>query len=216
MNHKFFDVSKEKQDRIINAGLRVFALNGYGHASTDEIVRLAAISKGLLFHYFESKLGLYTFLYDYSTRFMMLEINGDKKENAADFFTVIRGMEAACLRALRKYPYMRRFLDSAMTEECAEAAEAIAETRENYREQFRNIFSRIDCACFRSQTDPDRMIRAVFYTLRGLTEEYTRRADYDPQLLSEQITGYLDQFELLLRPEDKGETAPDVRSADVS
>ena len=39
MNHKFFDVSKEKQDRIINAALLVFAQNGYRHAGTDEVVR---------------------------------------------------------------------------------------------------------------------------------------------------------------------------------
>ena len=51
MNEKFFDLKKEKQDRMINAALKVFALNGYRHASTDDIVREAAISKGLLFHY---------------------------------------------------------------------------------------------------------------------------------------------------------------------
>ena len=56
MNEKFFDLKKEKQDRMINAALKVFALNGYRHASTDDIVREAAISKGLLFHYFENKL----------------------------------------------------------------------------------------------------------------------------------------------------------------
>ena len=54
MNEKFFDLKKEKQDRMINAALKVFALNGYRHASTDDIVREAAISKGLLFHYFET------------------------------------------------------------------------------------------------------------------------------------------------------------------
>ena len=54
MNNKFFDLKKEKQDRIINAALSVFAKNGYAHASTDEIVREASISNGLLFHYFVS------------------------------------------------------------------------------------------------------------------------------------------------------------------
>ena len=72
MNEKFFDLNKEKQDRMINASLKLFALNGYKHASTDDIVTEAGISKGLLFHYFGSKLGLYTFLYDYSVRFMKL------------------------------------------------------------------------------------------------------------------------------------------------
>ena len=41
MNEKFFDLKKEKQDRMINAALKVFALNGYRHASTDDIVREA-------------------------------------------------------------------------------------------------------------------------------------------------------------------------------
>ena len=39
MNEKFFDLKKEKQDRMINASLKVFAMNGYAHASTDDIVR---------------------------------------------------------------------------------------------------------------------------------------------------------------------------------
>ena len=51
---------------MINAALKVFAKNGYKHASTDDIVKEAGISKGLLFHYFVSKMGLYSFLLDYS------------------------------------------------------------------------------------------------------------------------------------------------------
>ena len=50
VNSKFFDLKKEKQDRMINAALQVFAAQGYLHASTDQIVKEAGISKGLLFH----------------------------------------------------------------------------------------------------------------------------------------------------------------------
>ena len=57
MNDKFFDLKREKQDRMINAGLKTFAKYGYRHATTDEIVKEAAISKGLLFHYFDNKVG---------------------------------------------------------------------------------------------------------------------------------------------------------------
>ena len=46
MNEKFFDLKKEKQDRMINAALKVFALHGYSPACTDYIVKEAAISKG--------------------------------------------------------------------------------------------------------------------------------------------------------------------------
>ena len=46
MNEKFFDLKREKQDRMINAGLKVFAKYGYRHATTDDIVKEAGISKG--------------------------------------------------------------------------------------------------------------------------------------------------------------------------
>ena len=45
MNDKFFDLKQEKQDRMINASLKIFSRGGYRHASTDEIVKEAGISK---------------------------------------------------------------------------------------------------------------------------------------------------------------------------
>lgn len=52
---KFLELDKLKQDRIINAAMKEFALKGYKNASTNEIVKEAGISKGLLFHYFTNK-----------------------------------------------------------------------------------------------------------------------------------------------------------------
>ena len=75
MNDKFFDLKSEKQDRMINASLKIFAINGYKHASTDDIVKEAGISKGLLFHYFINKMGLYSFLIDYSVKYMSFEFS---------------------------------------------------------------------------------------------------------------------------------------------
>ena len=86
MNSKFFDVKKDKQDAIINAALHTFALKGYKDASTDVIVKEAGISKGLLFHYFTSKQGLYDFICDYSTKYMILELTRSVKKNQRDLF----------------------------------------------------------------------------------------------------------------------------------
>ena len=108
MNEKFFDLKKEKQDRMINASLKIFALNGYRHASTDDIVAEAGISKGLLFHYFVNKLGLYTFLYDYSVRFMLLELSGCAGGEKEDFFELIRKRENAKMQVLKNYPSLPR------------------------------------------------------------------------------------------------------------
>ena len=88
MNSRFFELKKEKQDRMINAALKVFGMNGYRHAGTDEIVREAAVSKGLLFHYFENKIGAYTFSYDYSVRYLSMELKSNVDPDEKDMFKI--------------------------------------------------------------------------------------------------------------------------------
>ena len=63
MNDKFYSLPKEKQDRIINAGFRVFSRNSYKKSPVQEIAQEAGISKSLLFFYFRNKKELYLFLW---------------------------------------------------------------------------------------------------------------------------------------------------------
>ena len=65
MNEKFLELPKEKQLKIINAGMEYFGKYGYKSASTDDIAARAEISKGLLFYYFHNKKSFYLYLYDY-------------------------------------------------------------------------------------------------------------------------------------------------------
>ena len=55
INEKFYELEKEKQDKIINAAIEVFAKNDYKNVVTEEIAYKAGISKGLLFYYFKNK-----------------------------------------------------------------------------------------------------------------------------------------------------------------
>ena len=64
MNEKFFALPEEKQQRILNAGYRVFSQNSYKKSPMSEIADEAGISKSLLFHYFRNKKELYLFLWD--------------------------------------------------------------------------------------------------------------------------------------------------------
>ena len=92
MNDKFFDLPKEKQDKIINGAVKIFAINGYKKASTDDMVRDTGVSKGLWFHYFENKLGLYTFVSDYIIRFYCMELSSMMPEGG-DYFKKIYEIE---------------------------------------------------------------------------------------------------------------------------
>ena len=55
MNEKFYLLPEEKQQKIINAGFRVFSQNSYKKSPMNEIADYAGISKSLLFHYFRNK-----------------------------------------------------------------------------------------------------------------------------------------------------------------
>lgn len=112
MNDKFWDLNKSKQDNMIGSAVKVFALNGFSHASTDEIVAEASVSKGLLFHYFYSKAGLYSFLIEYCARFALVELNSEmrRKENLP-FFEFERAITRAEASSMRQYPYITLFLD---------------------------------------------------------------------------------------------------------
>lgn len=123
MNERFWNLKKEKQDRMINAALKVFARNGYYRACTDEIVKEAEISKGLLFHYFISKAGLYDFVCDYSIRYMKLELSGMVNYEGGSFWERCKEIEAVKTQIMGNYPYMYFFLETA----CEESAEVIGE-----------------------------------------------------------------------------------------
>ena len=68
MNRKFFELSTEKQQRILNAGYKVFSDNIYKKASMQLIADSAQISKSLLFHYFRNKQTLYEYLFQSAIR----------------------------------------------------------------------------------------------------------------------------------------------------
>lgn len=190
MNEKFFDLKKEKQDRMINAALKVFAMNGYQHASTDDMVAEAGISKGLLFHYFVNKLGLYTFLYDYSVRFMILELSGCAGEED-DFFELLKRMEHAKLKVLKNYPYMQEFIDSIRYESVKEALLATEEKKGSLEATREEILSRADLAKFRPEVDVQRLKQMIDYTVRGMLTESFHNNSFQPEAIHEEINAYL-------------------------
>ncbi len=197
MNGKFFDLKKEKQDRMINAALKVFALQGYRHASTDDIVREAGISKGLLFHYFGSKIGLYTFVYDYSVRYMTLELSS-VPVTESDLFAIVRQTESAHMRAMKGYPYMQQFLNRSMSEDISEALLAIEAKRNILIETYERIYSRIDYSALPQNVDGKKLLKMIDLTIKGLLTERFLDASFHPEMLFEEISDYLTMLQNLV------------------
>ncbi|MDE5866431.1 MAG: TetR/AcrR family transcriptional regulator [Lachnospiraceae bacterium] len=191
MNEKFFDLKKEKQDRMINAALKIFAINGYKHASTDDIVVQAGISKGLLFHYFGSKLGLYEFLYDYSVRFMKLELTRGVSENTTDYFEIRKQVEMSKMQVLKNYPSMQQFLDRSKSETVEEAVLAIKDQRDVLSEVYTDLYNHADKTLFTENVEFEKLHTMLEYTIRGLTNERFQDPSFNPEMLYDEIADYL-------------------------
>lgn len=179
---------------MINAALKVFASNGYKHASTDEIVAEAGISKGLLFHYFGSKLGLYTFLYDYSTRFMKLELTTGVLSSAHDYFEIRKQIEFAKMQVLRNYPYMQRFLESCTSENVKEALMATERQRSVLSDVYAVLKNQSDRSLFVPDISYERLDAMLDYTISGLMGAHFRDASFQPEMLYEEVVSYLDMM----------------------
>lgn len=199
MNERFFDLNREKQDRMINAALRIFAQNGYRHASTDIIVKEAGISKGLLFHYFTNKIGLFSFLFDYSVKYMLFELDHLISDKETDYFTICKEIEKAKLNVLRTYPYMHEFIEKSLEEDQLDINETIESSKNTYLETINRYYAQGSRDFLREEISSERLDSFIRFTVDGLTKEQIRTGSFQPEMLYEQICSYLDTLQTLCR-----------------
>lgn len=199
MNAKFFDLKKDKQDRMINAALKVFALNGYRHASTDDIVKEAGISKGLLFHYFGSKSGVYEFIYEYSVRYMVLELGTKISRSETDLFEITKQVELARMDAMKGYPYMQQFLNRCDLEDVSEALLVIEDMKHVLESEYQRINSQISFRGLPAGVDGKKLQKMMDLTIRGLLQEKFREGTFQPEMLYDEIVEYVDMMKKMAR-----------------
>ena len=197
MNEKFFDLKKEKQDRMINASLKVFAMNGYAHASTDDIVREAGISKGLLFHYFVSKLGLYSFIYDYSIRYVILELTTGVDKEETDYFRLVGQIREAELQVMRNYPCMMLFLNNSRLENVSEVLLETEDKRNILSEKYAQILSQATGEELDERLNREQLSEMIRFTTEGLMRRHFFDGSFQPELYHQELKQYLGTMRLL-------------------
>ena len=191
MNEKFFEIKNEKQERILNAAIKVFALNGYRKASTDVIVTEAGISKGLLFHYFTNKLSLYEYIIDYSIKYMNFEFTTSVSKYEKDFFELQMMMEQAKIRVMKIYPYMQQFLASLKYETDAKAKAVIGENAYALESMFNVIYKQADTSKFEEYVVVQKVVDMLRWMSDGYLREHLVEGDTDVDVLVSEFSKYL-------------------------
>ena len=198
MNAKFFDLKKDKQDRMINAALKVFAINGYRHASTDDVVKEAGISKGLLFHYFENKLGVYQFAYDYSVRYMSLELSTFVGNKERDLFEIVKQIQSARLDAMKGYPYMQQFLARSTYEDANEVLSFIGQKKEILENAYADVYRRINFDALPQGTDGRLVYQMINHAIDGLILQHFQEGSFQADMVLGETMRYINVMQKMV------------------
>jgi TetR/AcrR family transcriptional regulator len=181
MYAKFLNLDQEKQDRIINAAIREFAQKGYENASTNEIVKEAGISKGLLFHYFKNKKQLYFYLKDYLMDLLANEFYQKVTFTDPDIFVRIQQATLVKMELRNKYPDIFKFITSVYLEDSHEVKAELAEWKaEMTAVNINKVFEGIDASLFREDMDIRRAIKIMTWTFEQFAEEESAKAKHSP------------------------------------
>ena len=164
------------------------------YVCTDEIVKTAGISKGLLFHYFGSKIGVYAFLYDYATRFVTLELTGHVEKNENGYFELYEQILAAKVASMAQYPYIFLFLNKADEEDYLEAVDEISERREKYHRIMEALRERADVTKLTEKADYRKTWDVMDYTVQGLIDKNVKSESFRADIFMQEALEYIDMI----------------------
>ncbi len=205
--HKIMSTDPEKRARILRAAMEEF-LKGYGKANTDVIVEKAGISKGLLFHYFGSKKGLFLFLMQYAIDVVSAEYEKAVAWNK-DFIETIWDISMIAVDLLTVMPLVLRFMGGGVfviQEEFPEEAGLFGNPLDRL---FKSARGQMDRSLFRKDIDVEKASDLIMWTIYGYNNRiagYDWRQDgWDSQIeqIKKELRDYLDMLRKLLYKDAK-------------
>jgi TetR/AcrR family transcriptional regulator len=181
MFSKFLSLDTEKRDRIINAAIKEFAQKGYDNASTNEMVKEAGISKGLLFHYFKNKKQLFFFLFDYCYNLVADEFYKKVDLTERDFFKRIRQAVHIKMDLQMKYPDILNFIQEAFMQDSPDIKEEFDKKKQELTAvNIGIIYDGIDLSKFRDDVDPQKILKIISWTFEKMSDEELHKAKMVP------------------------------------
>lgn len=171
-NH--IDITHPKVHKIINCAFEVFSKNDLEKASTNQIVKLAGISRGLLYHYFKDKQDLYDFLIFIAMKVGVVEMNEKINWDEQDFIKRMIMVTRIRFEIMSRYPYMTSFFQKYTYQlNKNELRELYDELNPGMREKFYSY--NLDFSRLKEGVEKDKMIKVVRWTVKGKVAEWNEK-----------------------------------------
>lgn len=192
-------MKEEKRLKLINSAMKEFGANRYDKASTNLIVKEAGVSKGLLYHYFDSKEALYDYLIAFTMESIGKAIINSVEWDDGDLIRRMHRVIEIKLDILGHYPYM---LDFGKTMYDAKSLDEMKKLIEKYLpDLYLKVYSHnIDYSLFKDHIDVGRAVKMIQLFLDGYAEQLLQNyrtsmssiKDYKKEM--DEVTIYLDMY----------------------
>lgn len=191
MYEKFEALENSKKQVILEAAINEFSEKGYEKGNTNEIIKKAGISKGLLFHYFGNKKQLYLYLINYITQKMMAKFKEYTTDLPTDFFELLAAHASIKLRiALEMTKGYKIIYDAYVNTPYDIKDEMNIELSNAFSDQRRLFEELIDESKFKEHIKKERAIDLIFAYVRGMYDQYL---DEYKQMTSEDALMHIDE-----------------------
>lgn len=184
----FLNLSKERQEEILNICYKEFALKGYDSASLSDIIKSCGLAKGSFYRYFSSKKELYVYLLEEAKNKRLSNLEDLLEDEELGFFDLIKQNFLEKVRFDLDYPTIGGFLYKVMHEkDNNEIAIVIEGLYDGILEQTRQIISIPRFKQQLADLDADMIAYQVFYMQLWLYEYVAKK--YSLNLEANVISG---------------------------
>ena len=195
MYSNFENLSEERKKIILDACIHEFAENGYEKASTNTIVKDAGISKGILFHYFKNKRGLFLYVVDYCIRTLVDEYNKYPLKETGDIFKRLSELSVIKLRLTHANPKLSKIMMGALGNSPEDIRLEVEERYSQLSSEYMpEIFKGIDYSKFRNGVNPSKAIEILMLFLEALGDKYMKNYQGKEQELLQNYDKLMEEY----------------------
>ena len=181
-NFKHIDIDNDKVRDIVIAGYEVFTKNNFEKASTNKVVDMAGISRGLLYHYFRNKQELFDFLVYFSIKVIVVDLDKRINWEGTDFLDRIRESIILKFEVMRRYPYMYDFFNKYSQEiKKLNMSDETEEMSPGMRKKFYKY--NIDFTLIKDGIDIEKTLVVIEYTFKGIANKYMDRIRANKEII---------------------------------
>lgn len=195
MHSSFDNLSDEKKKTILDACIHEFAEKGYEQASTNTIVKEAGISKGILFHYFKNKRGLFLYVVDYCFRTLIEEYDRYSLRKTGDIFQRLSEVSVIKLKLTHENPEKSKIIMEALGSSQEDIRSEIEKKYSQLSSEYMSaFFQEIDYSKFRKGINPTKSIEILMLFLKALGDKYLKDYQGKEQEMLENYDKLIEEY----------------------